>query len=407
VPYTPFAAAQFSQNFATGRKFVAGPDNKSDKGKGKLTDFFPSTSSKKRKNGDDKPESSSKRQKIQEVREAFNKNSKNMARKGYSGRSKSNRRNPRFTTPKGKKRSFKKKKRYVIVTKRQIKKWDKGAKNAKIDLATHHFIRRYTGQYTCGVNDAVYHGLLDENKSFGVLQLQQAFAKMKYLQLDAGTPTMVEINPLTPVGSALTVQQKFACQISTHIRFLNNYATPMWIDVYALVPKTNTAITPTTAYTAGLADQQLVSEPIDVNSVLAYPSWSKQLTTLYNTVKHTRVCLSPGESTTCSFKKKFQYDNSYYETHPFPMMAQYGSHVYAIRIQGTVGHGFGDGAPQLKTGSSECRIDTEMTSHVKIIYPGGFKGTIYHEEDHAPTPNPASIVVGWPSNCANTRFSIT
>jgi len=329
-----------------------------------------------------------------------------MARKSYSGRSKSNRRNPRFTTPKGKKRSGKRKKRYVIVTKRQIKKWDKGAKNAKIDLATHHFIKRYTGQYGCGVNDAVYHGLLDDGKSFGVAHLQAAFVKMKYLQLDGGVPTMVEINPLTPTGTALAVQQKFACQISTFIRFLNNYATPMWIDIYTLVPKTNTAITPSTAYQEGLKDQQLVSEPIDIAGVLTYPSWSKQLSTLYKTVKHTRVCLSPGESTTCSFKKKFQYDQSYYDTHPFPMMDQYGSHVYAIRIQGTVGHGLADGAAQTRTGSSECKIDTELTSHVKIIYPGGFKGTIYHEEDHAQVPNPAAMVVGWPSNCANTTFQI-
>ena len=83
-----------------------------------------------------------------------------MARKSYGGRSKSNRRNPRFTTPKGKKRSGHRKKRYVIVTKRQIKKWDKGAKNAKIDLATHHFLKRYIGQYEADVNDAVYHGTL-------------------------------------------------------------------------------------------------------------------------------------------------------------------------------------------------------------------------------------------------------
>lgn len=325
-----------------------------------------------------------------------------MARKSYSGRSKSNRRNPRFTTPKGKKRSFKKRKHYVIVTKKQVKKWNTGAANAKVDLATHNYITRRVRTWPAGINKAVFHGQLDIQKSFKTSDLQSAFQKMKYLQLDAGVPTMVEIDPTSTLGSDGAIQQKFKCQVSTFLRLINNYATPVWVDIYLYEPKEDTDVSPETAFEDGLKDQQLVSDVIDADSVLVYPSWSKQLTTLYKTLKHTKVCLSPGESTTCSYKKKFQYDHSYFDEHPFDQMAKFGGHNYALRVTGTVGHGTEGNISNVGTG--ESRLDSVMDTHVKIIYPGGFKGTIYDVSDLSDlTAGP--VIIGWPSNCANTTYS--
>lgn len=296
-------------------------------------------------------------------------------------------RNPRFTKPTKRASRGKKKKKFVIVTKKQVKKWNKASLNAKIDLSKHREYHRFVGQITCSHKQSVF---------------AQAYG-LSVLGLEAFLDTLVFADTsVDPVGIktsnivSSTTAQKIQVEVGTFTRWANNFAVPIWLDVYLFVPKGDTDDTPTSLFVDGLVPIGSVT----VNSVFVHPSWSENLKSIYEMANHKKVCLAPGESVSLSFKKKFRYDPTDNNIVPENYRRKYGSHFYNARIEGVVGHGHDVNADIC---SSAASIDFHTDVKVKVIYDGGgMKFNRIKVEDNSATNQAGGTVVGWSGNAANT-----
>lgn len=345
-----------------------------------ITQYFKKRKRSLRSNGPPK-----KKLKVQESKAK----PKEMARKrngGRSGMSTSGRRNPRFTKSTKPKRRTKKKKKLVLVTKTQVKKWNKASVNAKVDLSTYHHYIRTVKQTLCAANSSVF----DAEDGMLVSKLEGLIDLIKVVN---------SVQPATAKANIIntTLSQKVRVEMGTNARWINNFGIPVWVDVYCLVPKKDTSITPEVAFTGGLTDVDAPS----ATSVFTYPSWSNDFNHLWKMKSHKKTCLAPGESMSLGFKKKFNYDPSIPDVQLETFQKAFGSHVYACRVEGTLGH---DAADLTKPASSIAGVDWHIDAHVKVIYDaGGMKLITYDVQNLAEAPA-GLVVVGWPTNAENTTF---
>jgi len=143
---------------------------------------------------------------------------------------------------------------------------------------------------------------------------------------------------------------------SGKITVRNNYLIPSKVSVYDCVPKVDTSISPTTAYTNGLTDQ---GGPTST-SPLVYLTDSKQFNELWKINNSKKALLAPGGELTMSHSnnKPFEYDPSLVDSHTFTYMPQYGSWSWVVRSEGVIGH---DGADDKTTtqGGVDILYDTK------------------------------------------------
>lgn len=312
-----------------------------------------------------------------------------MAKHSASARGPSGgRRNPRFTRPIGKKRRTSKKKGYVLVTKRQVKKWNKGAKDASTDLGNFIKCFRAVANFTCGANASSFASL----EAYGVAALHADTSALEYFDPTTSPPTLVTTNT-----SSLTQQSKIQVEVSTIATWANNYGVPLWIDCYCMVPKVDTDIHPGTIFASGLVDQGSPSS----TSVFVYPSWSKALTTLYEFKSHKKVCLAPGESVSLNYSRTFQFDPSYTDTHNLDFQEKLGSHFYCARLEGCVGH---SKTTPANVGSGISEVDYNMRRYTKVRYAAGIKTTRYKVTDNGAAQTDGTVL-GWPGDASNTVFN--
>lgn len=299
-----------------------------------------------------------------------------------------NGRNPRFTKSKGPSRTKKRKGKKVLVSSKQVKKWNKASTNALGDMGIHHEWLRHAHQTICAANESIF----ENSTGTTVLVLQSMMDQLPVTNTSGATVTF---NDTSFVGA--TRQQKVLVEVGSNCIFANNFGTPVWVDVYCFEPNKDTGLEPSTTIDSGLADNGAVSN----TNFAVYPSWSKEFTSLWNIHKHKRVCLAPGESCNLGYKKKFQYQPAVVDSHSLEYQKRYGGHCYGVRVEGTIGH---SETTATNVGTGIAGVDWLENIHVKVTYPAGTKMINYKVTDNA-TVQTGGTVVGWPSNAANTIYT--
>ncbi len=345
-------------------------------------------------------ESKPTKENIKKAKKETSKNSKDNMGKRYAkgGGSSGGGRNPRFTK-KVKKRSGRKKKKSakVLVSKKQVSKWNKAAGNAILDIGHYHHKTRTVQLVTCFSNKSSY----TDVQKWGLTALKAAVNQLGMVQANAGAASTL----ITTDVSLATYSQKLDVTVYSHQFLSNNYAVPVWVDLYLYCPKQNTPSAPEGFITNGFVHQGAPTDSTDITnmSTFFYPTQVREVTRIYEIKKHKRVCLSPGESLDMYFTKHFTFDPTIATDINEEYQPKYGAHVFAVRLEGVFGHSFT--APSTNLGTSVGALDTYNKTYVDIKYDAGAK--IETEEwNSTTTAQSGGTVVGWTSNCANTLFNL-
>lgn len=306
-------------------------------------------------------------------------------------------RKPRFTKPTSKKPRSKKTKKLVLVTGKQVKKWNKAATTAALDMGILQYHDREVFQHTCAVKLAS-HTSID---GMTLTNVRAPLGQLTYFRTQSGSTTPV--TDLVDMRALANRSVAIRYTIASHCTFANNFAAPFWIDVYCLVPKGNQNVSPEDMITKGLADVNVFGDVTNhpvLTSVQAYPSMSPAFRDTWEIQSHKRVCLAPGEAVHLGFKKKnILADESNVEHENFTYMQQYGCHTYMTRLEGVVCH---DSVNKTNVATSNASVDCIVDYSWKIRYGAGAKMTTNFLINGTASIN-NSAVVGWPSNSTNAN----
>ncbi len=177
---------------------------------------------------------------------------------------------------------------------------------------------------------------------------------------DPATPgTLVEAN-----GNTGTFQNDFLCKFSMSFTARNNYIVPVKVRLYLCLPKSNTGLSPSTAYANGLVDQGSAL----LGSALIYPTDSLQLGLLWKIIWSKRITLDPGHE--CGKRwgaKPFHYDPSFDDTEAKTFYVPYCGASMMWRIEGVVGHD----TVTAEQGHLPAGIDMTWDRVMKVDYGAG------------------------------------
>lgn len=301
-------------------------------------------------------------------------------------------RNPRFTKSiKSKHKHRKTKKKLVIVSTKQVKKWNKAAVDAKIDVSLMRNHVRSVQQSSSARNASSFS---QESTPFSVTKLRDACDARK-IQNVAATAVNLTQNVI-----AQTALNKLDVRVSAQAHYFNNFAIPFWVDVYCWVPRVDSGGGPVTNFVAGMVDVGLVDAASpSITSVFVYPSMSGDLMKFWKIASHKKVCLGPGESVSLGFQKKFKWSPSFTQAHTDTFQEAYGSHVFTVRLQGCFGHAV-DVTSELGVGATS--LDWYVDRLVEVKYDANGAKYRTEEFDTAQMTAASAIVVGWKSNAENT-----
>jgi len=163
-----------------------------------------------------------------------------------------------------------------------------------------------------------------------------------------------------------TQSKSVEAQFYSKIELRNNYKVPVIVDVYCVVPKQDTNITPDTAVSNGLTDLGISSASTEVQ---CFPTESPQFRDLYKIVKHSQVELQPNLAETFSWSSdRFDYDPSIVDSHNQTFQKEMRSQSWLIRVMGIVAH---DSSVLTEISQAPCGVDFVVNRHYTIKYPGG------------------------------------
>lgn len=315
-----------------------------------------------------------------------------MPKKNYAsnGGGSGSRRNPRFTKSVGKRSHRKHKKKLVIVSTKQVKKWNKAATNAKVSIGTNFNHQKLYRKYDVAVNVSAHHtlnGIAGEDLN-NIVDSLKTFDK---------TGSAMQT---TNFGDATLVEQGIYMKIATSGTCINNYGVPVWVDIYCFIPKKDqTSDSVLDNFAASFIDNQ-GADGATSTSLFAYLSQAKQVTNQWGITSHKKVCLAPGESVTIGFSKKFKYKPYIQDTHQQTYHKQFGAHQYIVRLEGVLGHD----ATSLAVGTSIGSVDFVLNRHITTKYAAGISTSNY-DFTHPANAQAAGTVIGWPSNADNTVYA--
>ena len=314
-------------------------------------------------------------------------------------------RNPRFTSTAGKiKKSHKKKKKIKKgVTGSQVKKWNQAARDAKIDICKYTYINEGYNRWTVNKGEAAMHSV-----TFQTASLLFRIGNVPYYNKTTTPPQLdkIDLNDLVVSnGDTNKAQQSIAMKVTSSLQVANNYAIPVWVDVYAVAAKGDHDETPIQSVRDGWFD---IGLPTTANytgshSTIMYPSGSKNFKSFWNITSHKRVCLQPGESTFLGYKKRFKYNPAVQQEAPTANFHErLASHAFLVRMEGTLGH---DDVDPTKVMEANGGVDAKFTTRLSMRYDGGGKfNQITYATSKNPTESAGDIVVGWGSNAENAKF---
>lgn len=287
----------------------------------------------------------------------------------------------------------KKKKDTKKKDKKMMKQMSQLKKLVESDTGLHIHRIRNTGAHGSSVAQCSYVA----QQIFRVTDMEAVLAQLRYY--DPSAPSAL----VQADGATGTYQKEFLfSKMYSMIRFINNYQVPLRIVGYVCRVKSDTSISPSTAFTNGLAD---VGNPSST-SPLVYPSDSPQLADLWTVKKKLDKTLLPGQQ--CSMihnhEKEVQYDPSLYDSHSLEFQKKYGGASFLWKVEGIVGH---DSVVTTEQTNLEARVDWEQIITYNVRYPAGADIKYIYIDDNA---DASFTNGGLVSNCPvsdNQGYSLT
>lgn len=226
---------------------------------------------------------------------------------------------------------------------------------AEADMGTHiHRIRRIV---RVTANDAMMNrGSVDAST---IISLEEVLALLRYF--DPANPATLVV-----ADGALGSYQRdyYFTRVHTVARIRNNYQVPAQIRLYGLVPKDDTSISPTVAFTNGLAD---VGNPSSV-SPMVHLTDSDQFNDLWRIRVSKLITLEAGRTCRLSMTAKpFKFDPSTADSHSLTYQTHYNSMAWIVFIHGVMGHDTVLSEQGIIGAGIECSIDTVF----EVKYPAG------------------------------------
>lgn len=267
-------------------------------------------------------------------------------------------------------RKTRKKEKKQVKEKKQMKKQlSQLRKLAESDTGLHIQRKRATGAHSASVGQCSY----ISQEIFRITDMEAVIAQLRYYNPSAPSSLV------TADGATGTYQKEFLfTKMYSMIRFMNNYQVPLRIVGYVCRVKSDTSITPATAFTNGLSD---VGSP-SATSPLVYPSDSPQLGDLWMVKKKLDKLLLPGQS--CSMihnhSKDVQYDPSLADSHALEYQKKYGGASFLWKVEGVVGH---DSIVTTEQTNLQCSVDWEQHITYNVKYSAGADIKFIYIDDEA------------------------
>lgn len=222
----------------------------------------------------------------------------------------------------------------------------------KPKLATYDY-RNLDGSYISGVENQVFY---KTQQSVGYALLEVASDSIPFIDRGA-TPAIDDVD-LTDQTIAHPMDFR---DLYSKIEFKNNNELTAVLDVYSLVVKDSTSITPESAMTSQDATYGITDA--DTN-LLIYPTDFPMFQEHFKIVKHAKVVLKCGDTFKMTWNlRRRLYDPKHVDSNP----ATYhkGDHIWFMRIVGHITHGITD---LTKVGSGDPQVDYHILRKVKLKY---------------------------------------
>jgi len=282
----------------------------------------------------------------------------------------------------------------VVSNKRAVVKVERTVANlsrlVKGDMA--HHTRRYRDCSAASVT--VNQANLTEFAAFRTTECESAMNALRYYNPAVpGTLTTAD-------ASSGTYERKIHFKsVYTKLRVRNNYQIPCRVRIYLGTPKVDTAISPVSNFTGGLADQ---APGVATNTPLMYPTDVVQVTANWNlTVKKDMFLLPGREFTVAHSSKPFTYDPAVVDAHSLAYQKKYQSHIWVVRLEGCLAH---SNSGQYTT--DQARVDLLVDRKIVINYDAGTALDDYTVDNQSDT---AMTGGGFVSGCPvsdNQQYSI-
>lgn len=191
-------------------------------------------------------------------------------------------------------------------------------------------------------------------------EIETVLAQLKYY--DPATPGTL----VTADGSTGTYSRNFYFKPTyMKITIRNNYQVPCNVRVYQLKVKTDTNMTPETAWLNGLADLSNGT----INDIGMYPSDSPQFGDFWGVINETTIRLEPGQEKKFSMSSpSFNYDPSISDSHALAYQVDQHVRSMLVSVSGVIGH---DSAVTTEFGRLGAGVDIDLYKVYTIDYDAG------------------------------------
>lgn len=227
---------------------------------------------------------------------------------------------------------------------------------AKSSMGTLIYRQRTTSRILSSVNQKNYGFTGSQNETS---QYETVLAQLRFF--NPSTPgTLVQGN-----GSTGTYYRQFLFKsVASKLQVSNNYQVPCRVRVYCCMTKRDTNINPATAFENGLAD---IGAP-SANSILTYPTDSKEFNDLYSIVKKRDILMQPGKIITCNYAvKNIMYEPALSDDQTQTYQKKNKTFFWFIMVYGALGH---DSSAD-QQGTLSAGIDVMNTTTYTVEYDAG------------------------------------
>lgn len=190
--------------------------------------------------------------------------------------------------------------------------------------------------------------------------IEEVIAQLRYY--NPSSPSTL----VTADGATGAYQKEFyISRAYSKITCRNNFQVPAHVSIYICVPKQDTSITPTTAWSNGLTD----SSNGTTSNINSFPTDSLQFTDLWRIQKTRKKVVQPGSTWSLNHSvKPFSYDPSLIDDHSFSYQRLFRGWSYLVVVQGVCGH---DSTTTTTTGILQAGVDFVVERTFEVRYNAG------------------------------------
>lgn len=263
-------------------------------------------------------------------------------------------------------KQVKKQRKVNIAVKKEMKKQAPLAKLSRQVKTLQKEARASMGTLTYRITDGLVQTVLANTQGNETMYLnayaevEGVLGQLKYY--DPAVPAAL----VTADGTTGSYSKNFLFKPSyMKVTLRNNYQVPCIARVYQLKVKTDTNITPETAWSNGMTD---VSNGT-VNDIGIYPSDSPQFGDFWAISNQTTIRLEPGQEKRFTISApQFNYDPSVTDNHTLSYQCDQHARAIMVSICGAIGH---DSAVTTEFGKLPAGVDIDLYKVYTVEYDAG------------------------------------